>query len=165
MTLRLECASYIKKKDWILPKAGEINVLKAGAPSDYETERTRKMKADADIAEIQLAKLQGTLCLTEDVTKAWETVLQACKAKLLSTPTKTAPLLANQDNVSAIQLILEEQIKEALSELANYQPAIDPINAGATSEQLGAGDEAVDPAPKVKRSGMGRPKKTAGLAK
>ena len=133
--------------------------------SDYETERTRKMKADADIAEIQLAKLQGTLCLAEDVVKAWETVLQACKAKFLSMPTKTAPLLANQDDVSAIQLILEEQIKEALSELANYQPPVDPVNAGATAEQSVAGDEAVDPAPKAKRGGMGRPKKAARLAK
>jgi hypothetical protein len=133
--------------------------------SDYETERTRKMKADADIAEIQLAKLQGTLCVAEDVIKAWETVLQACKAKFLAMPTKTAPLLANEIDVAAIQIILEEQVKEALSELSNYQPSIDPVNTGASSGEPVDSDEAVDPAPAPKRSRMGRPKKTARLAK
>lgn len=131
----------------------------------YDEWRTRKVAAEAQVAELELARIQGTLCLTEDVTKAWETVLHACKAKFLSMPTKTAPLLANQDDVSAIQLILEEQIKEALSELANYQPSVDPVNAGATAEQSVASDETVDPAPKAKRGGMGRPKKTARLAK
>lgn len=148
-----------------MAKAGEINILKSGITPDYETERTRKMKADADIAEIQLAKLQGTLCVAEDVIKAWETVLQACKSRFLGLPTKTAPLLANEIEIAAIQLILEEQVKEALSELSNYQPAIDPVNTGASAGEPVDSDEAVDPAPTPKRSRMGRPKKTAGLTK
>jgi hypothetical protein len=131
----------------------------------YDEWRTRKVAAEAQVAELELARIQGTLCLTEDVTKAWETVLHACKAKFLSMPTKTAPLLANQGDVSAIQLILEDQIKEALSELANYQPAVDPINTGVSAGEPVDSDEAVDPAPTPKRSRMGRPKKTAGLTK
>ncbi len=131
----------------------------------YDEWRTRKVAAEAQVAELELARIQGTLCLTEDVTKAWETVLHACKAKFLAMPTKTAPLLANEIDVAAIQIILEEQVKEALSELSNYQPAIDPVNTGVSSGEPVDSDEAVDSAPAPKRSRMGRPKKTARLAK
>lgn len=130
----------------------------------YDEWRTRKIAAEAQVAELELSRIQGTLCLSEDVVKAWETVLHACKAKFLSMPTKAAPLLANEVDVSAIQLILEEQIKEALSELANYQPSVDPVNTGAVAVEPVNGDEAVDATPKAKRRGMGRPKKAARLA-
>lgn len=133
--------------------------------SNYEEARTRKVAAEAQIAELELERIKGTLCLAEDVVKAWETVLYACKAKFLAMPTKVAPLLANEIDVSKIQLILEEQIKEALSELANYQPSIDPINTGSTAIEPIDGDEAIDSTPKTKRGRMGRPRKTTGLAK
>lgn len=131
----------------------------------YDEARTRKVSAEAEIAELELARIRGTLCLTEDVVKAWETVLHACKAKFLSMPTKAAPMVANETDVSAIKDIIEEHIREALGELANYQPAIDPVNTGSTVVEPIGGDEPANAAPKAKRSGMGRPKKTAGLAK
>lgn len=131
---------------------------------NYDEWRTRKIAAEAQVAELELARIQGTLCLTEDVLKAWETVLHACKAKFLSMPTKAAPLLASEVDVSAIQLILEEQIKEALSELSNYQPSVDPVNTGTASDQSVGGNEAVNTATTPKRSRMGRPKKAARLA-
>lgn len=119
--------------------------------SDYDTERTRKMKADADTAEINLAKLKGELCLTADVVKAWESVLHSCRAKLLSMPTKISPILANETETSQVKHILEEALREALSELSNYQPSVDPIKTGANVPDA-------EEKPKPKR-GRGRPKK------
>jgi hypothetical protein len=133
--------------------------------SSYDEARTRKMNADAEIAELELAKIRGTLCLAADVVVAWETVLHACKAKFLSLPSKTAPLLANENDIAMIKDILEEQIREALSELANYQPSVDPIHTGSTTSESVAGDEAPDTATETKRRGVGRPRKTARLAK
>jgi hypothetical protein len=133
--------------------------------SSYDEARTRKMNADAEIAELELAKIRGTLCLTDDVVKAWETVLHACRAKFLSMPTKAAPLLANENDVAIIKDILEEQIREALSELSNYQPAIDPINTGSASGEPVQGDDSPDSPAAPKRGRVGRPRKTAGLAK
>lgn len=133
--------------------------------SDYDAARTRKMNADAEIAELELAKIRNTLCLTEDVVKAWETVLHACKSKFLSMPSKIATVLANETDIAAIKDILEDQIREALSELSNYQPAIDPSNTGSSSGEPRESDGEADSAPKVKRGRVGRPRKTAGLAK
>jgi hypothetical protein len=130
----------------------------------YDEARTRKVSAEAEIAELELARIRGTLCLTEDVVKAWETVLHACRAKFLAMPTKIAPIVAHETDVSIIKDIVEDQIREALSELANYQPAIDPINTGTPAGKSVESDAPSDPAPKAKRGGMGRPKKTARLA-
>lgn len=131
----------------------------------YDEARTRKVSAEAEIAELELARIRGTLCLTEDVVKVWENVLHACRSKFLAMPTKLAPIIAHETDISAIKDIVEDQIREALSELANYQPSIDPVNTGASTSEPVNGYQANEPAPKVKRSGMGRPKKTAGLTK
>jgi len=131
--------------------------------SDYDTERTRKMKADADMAEIALARAQGELCKTEDVVRAWESVLHACKAKLLSMPSKVSPVVANETDIAVVKQVLEDQIREALDELANYQPTVDPVNTGSIAASTGGSNEAADTAPKTKRRGVGRPRKTARL--
>lgn len=133
--------------------------------SSYDEARTRKMNADAEIAELELAKIRGTLCLTSDVVTAWETVLHACKAKFLSMPSKAAPLLANETDIAIIKDVLEEQIREALSELSNYQPSVDPVHTGSVAVESGADNEAPDTATQTKRGRVGRPRKTAGLAK
>ena len=125
--------------------------------SDYDTERTRKMKADADTAEINLAKLKGELCLTADVVKAWESVLHAARAKLLAMPSKISPILANETETSQVKHLLEEALREALTELSNYQPSIDPVKSGA---QPVDGEE--KPKPKPKR---GRPRKVDQIRK
>lgn len=131
----------------------------------YEEARTRKINAEAEIAELELARIRGTLCLTDDVVKAWETVLHSCKAKFLSMPSKVAPIMANESDVAIIKDHLENAIREALLELSNYQPAIDPVNTGSAIVEPIAGDEAPDTPAASKRGRVGRPRKAAGLSK
>jgi hypothetical protein len=126
--------------------------------SSYDEARTRKMNADAEIAELELERIRGTLCLTDDVVIAWETVLQAVKAKFLALPTKLAPILANEMEVSVVKDHLEQQIRESLAEMSNYQPKIDATKtAGSVDSQI----EEKEP-PKRKR---GRPRKTETLGR
>ncbi len=126
--------------------------------SDYDTARTRKMNADAEIAELELARIRGTLCLTDDVVSAWETVLQAAKAKFLGLPTKIAPVLANETDVGIVKDLLEQQLREALTELSNYQPQIDPVRTGAVQS-----DEPTEAKPAPKK--RGRPRKVQAVGK
>ena len=91
--------------------------------SSYDEARTRKMNADAEIAEMELAKIRQELCSTQDVIKAWADVLNACRAKFLALPTKIAPLVATEDDPAIVKDILEKQIHEALAEMANYDPS------------------------------------------
>lgn len=126
--------------------------------SSYDEARTRKMNADAEIAELELAKIRGTLCLTTDVVAAWETVLHACRAKFLAMPTKMAPVLANVSDTASIKEHLENAVREALEELSNYQPNIDPTKAGSAPLPDG-------PQPEPEKRRVGRPRKTAAIGK
>ena len=126
--------------------------------SDYDTARTRKMNADAEIAELELARIRGTLCLTDDVVAAWETVLQAAKAKFLGLPTKMAPIVANETDTGIVKDLLEQQLREALTELSNYQPQVDPVRTGTVQS-----DEPTEAKPAPKK--RGRPRKIDQVGK
>ena len=104
---------------------------------------------------MELAKLRQELCSTQDVIKAWTDVLSACRAKFLAMPTKIAPLLATEDDAAVVKDILEKQIHEALTELANYDPSISPTTTSGSIDSVDQPEEKT--APKRQR---GRPKKT-----
>lgn len=127
--------------------------------SSYDEARTRKINAEAEIAELELQRIKATMCLTADVVKAWENVLHACKAKLLAVPTKMAPVLSNVSDTAAIKDHLENAVREALEELANYNPSVDPVATAAAPVEPVAGEEA-PVAPKRK---VGRPRKIEKL--
>lgn len=131
----------------------------------YDQARTRKVTAEAEIAELELAKVKGDLVTAEDVVTAWEDVLGAVKGKLLSIPTKAAPIIAAESEPAVCQRICEDLILEALEELSNYDPKIDATRTTTTSEPSEEGDGDAEAPKKGKRKRVGRPKKTAGLAK
>lgn len=127
----------------------------------YDEARTRKVAAEAAIAELELAKVRNELALVGDVVKAWDDVLSAMKAKLLALPTKMGPILAAETDAAVIQKKLEEQIRDCLDELANYDPLSDPTGANIVVQQSEAGDDGAEATAKVKRKPVGRPKKAA----
>ena len=120
--------------------------------STYDEARTRKVTAEAEIAELELAKIQGSLVAADDVVKAWEDTLGALKAKLLSVPTKGAPIISTETDTAVCQRIMEDLINEALEELSNYDPK---VSASGSKAQSNTGD-----VKKPTRSRRGRPKKT-----
>lgn len=101
--------------------------------STYDEARTRKINAEAEIAELELQRIKATMCFTADVVKAWESVLHACRAKMLAIPTKMAPVLAGTMDVNVIKERLDEAVREALDELANYNPSVDPVKTGVAA--------------------------------
>ena len=131
--------------------------------SSYDEARTRKVNAEAEIAELELAKVRGELVIAEDVVKAWDDVLAALKGKLMSIPTKAAPVVSAEPEAGSCQKILEDLINEALEELSNYEPKIDPT-AATPSQPPEDTDSGAKTAAAPKRKRVGRPKKTAGLA-
>ena len=129
---------------------------------DYNAARARKMEADATLAELELLKAQRELVSSEDVKAAWADVLSAMKAKLTALPTICAPMCAVETEIGVVQSILQGQITEALDELSAYRP---DEHAGRTEQRDRGSDEGAETAAPPKRKRMGRPKKTARLAK
>lgn len=132
--------------------------------SSYDEARTRKVNAEAEIAELELARVHGTLVLAADVVSAWEDVLGALKGKLLSIPTKAAPVVSAESDTALCQTILEDLMNEALEELSNYEPTIDPASTSGLSSTPDESDRGPEAAAKTKRKRVGRPKKTVGFS-
>jgi hypothetical protein len=132
--------------------------------SSYDEARTRKISAEAEIAELELAKVKGILVLADDVVDAWKDVLNALRGKLLSLPTKAAPMLAVETEPPACQEICEQLINEALEELSNYDPLFDPASTKRTEGSSAEGDDEPKAPAKKKSKRVGRPRKTTGLA-
>ena len=142
---------------------GSTGGVKLG--SLYDEARTREVNAEAEIAELDLARVRGELAVVGDVVQAWDDVLSAMKAKMLSIPTKAAPVVASEPDASMCQSILEDLINESLEELSNYEPKIDPTTATGTAKPSQEANDGTKAAPKTKRKRVGRPKKAAGLNK
>jgi len=131
--------------------------------SSYDEARTRKVNAEAEIAELELKKIHSELVNADDVVQAWTDVLGSVKSRLLSIPTKAAPVVAAESNAGTCQRIVEDLIQEALEELSRYEPTISPTQA--TASETEESDDSAEATAKPKRKRVGRPRKTAGLTK
>jgi hypothetical protein len=131
----------------------------------YDEARARKTSLEADLADVKLQKEQGTLVLAEDVAKAWESVLGAVKAKLMSLPTKAAPIVASEEDAAVCLHLLESLVNEALEELSNYEPSIPESTARNTEVVPAKGDERVKATAKTDGERVGRPRKKVGRTK
>jgi hypothetical protein len=149
----------MNKTEEIMASTGGVKI-----GSSYDDARTRKVNAEAEIAELELARVHGTLVIATDVVDAWEEVLGALKGKLLSLPTKAAPVVSAESDPSQCQNILEDLMNEALEELSNYEPSIDPSSTGGSGESSDESDSNTKAAKKTKSKRVGRPKKATGLA-
>ena len=76
-------------------------------------------------------------------------------AKLLAVPVKMAPVVSGISDTATIKDRLEEAIREALDELANYNPTVDPVRTGAVPSAPVEGEEE----PEKPKRGRGRPRK------
>lgn len=81
--------------------------------------RERRLLLDRELRE-----LEGELHRADDVAAVWADLLVRFRAKCLGLPSTVAPIIAAIPNPDAarIQAELEIHMREALSELANYDP-------------------------------------------
>lgn len=131
--------------------------------SSYDEARTRKVNAEAEIAELELAKVRGQLVVAEDVVKAWMDVLGMLKSKVTNIPAKAAPIVASESEAGMIQSILMDLVNEALEELSAYDPKVSTTRISKSQESSEGGDDGTEATARSKRGKVGRPKKTTRL--
>jgi len=149
------------KYDLVASTANYINRLRNktekidgdGNVIDFHTEKARLTKMQADKAEMEVRELSGELVRVTDVVLEWQHILADVKGKLLSIPSKLATLVADIDNPGEAQEIIEQYVREALQELADYG------NQPKSKTDVDAGDERTQAAPKTDRKRVGRPRK------
>jgi phage terminase Nu1 subunit (DNA packaging protein) len=88
----------------------------ADQPADVNEERARLLRAQANLAEIELARQRGRLVDAEEVGVLITRMVGAANARLGAVPTKWAPIVNPADPVEARRL-LELAVEEVRSEL------------------------------------------------
>lgn len=85
---------------------------------DWNKERARLTKFQADKAEIELQVLEGELLNADDVVKEWSNIFNQIKNSLLNVPTKASTLLQGVESMQETKTILEKLLREVLDKIA-----------------------------------------------
>lgn len=97
----------------------ENEVMMNSTGLDFEAERTRKIKLEADKVELELRKMRGQLIETEQVINEWSASIIKCKTKLIAIAEKTSSMLLSFKNQHEARDFILNEIHQSLEELSN----------------------------------------------
>lgn len=89
---------------------------------DLNQEKAKNEHFKAMITELRLALFKGTVHRSEDVGMVITNMFAKFKKQMLALPATVTPKLRGKSDVE-VQKILREQVDQALTELASYNPA------------------------------------------
>ena len=92
-----------------------------GTPSEFTREQIMLTRTKRQIAETELAEINGVLFHEQDIRAVLDPLIMATKAALLNLPTELGPLMTGDDAHDTA--LLEQGIRQALNEISNYDPA------------------------------------------
>jgi phage terminase Nu1 subunit (DNA packaging protein) len=95
------------------------------SPADYEDAKARKMAADAELAELQLAKERGELIAVEDALAERVRVYGHLRAKLLNMPAKYAASTVGCRTIAESKIRWEDAVAEAMAVLSDSDDEYD----------------------------------------
>ncbi len=87
-------------------------------PDDYWASRARRESAEASIAEMKRAEMEGLLLRADAVRSAWARRIATARDALLQIPSRMAPLLAAESSMDRVAELLELELRQALAELS-----------------------------------------------
>lgn len=123
---------------------------------EYFKQQSRLVKAKADKAELEYLRLSDELVPAEEVRVFLDKMLSSFKSRLLSLPSKVAPIIIAENEIGGAIIILEQAVEETINELRSYDPNANKFNL----QKKGGGhfnvDESEDskPAAETKRKRM-----------
>jgi len=106
---RIAYISYLRKLGGYNKKSGT---------GDIAEEKTKLTAAQARKAELEVEEMEGSLIPSQLVEDTWIDYVSNARAKLLGLPSRIAHQVITVDKYAEAELILKEQVHEALNELA-----------------------------------------------
>lgn len=125
---------------------------------DFHEEKARLTKIQADKAQLELDEMARSLVKAEEVSREWYNAVTDCKGRLLSIPSKAAPIVAAETSAGACKKIIDDLVFEALEELGSY-------GNREREEADPEGDDSVEAATEDDGEQLGGSKPKAGRAK
>lgn len=99
-------------------KHREASALRRSQPTDLNDARVRRETAEAQLKELELAKLEGRTVTIEDAEREIGATLDRLRARLVNIPGKWAPQLVGKLTVAAAKTALEGAVAEAMAALS-----------------------------------------------
>jgi len=91
--------------------------------TSYHVAKTLREAAEAQIARLKLAEMQGDVIQVSAVRATWAARIASTRDALLQIPSRLAPVLAAETDLADVTLLLEDEIRQALAELSREEPA------------------------------------------
>ncbi|MBJ6362112.1 hypothetical protein ACFOQM_12500 [Paenibacillus sp. GCM10012307] len=125
-------------EEGVFPKAGRgkylaidciknyINSLQTktgGGTVDLDYERALHERAKRAKTELLLAEMKGDLHRSDDVMFIMNDMISSFRSKILAMPSKISPQLVGKTEIPVILELLANEVRTALSELSEYDPA------------------------------------------
>lgn len=101
--------------EWMIRRASDTNTA-------MERAKLRLTEAQAEMEELRVLEKKEELIPLDKMKHLWADVLASCRARILSMPTRLAPVIATHRDPKKIEKVLKEACTEALSDMANYDP-------------------------------------------
>lgn len=94
------------------------SALTAAQPADFEEARARKVAAEAQLAELDLAVRRGDLVTLAEFEKTIAQAFDRVRSRMVALPGRLAPLVVGTETLPAAVSAIEPVIAEILHELA-----------------------------------------------
>ena len=89
---------------------------------DMYAERGRLLRLQADRAQMELDMMRARLISADEAEELWASLLATFRARMLAVPTRAAHLVLHLKEFIAIEQQLRDLVRDALTELARYDP-------------------------------------------
>lgn len=93
-------------------------ITRPTAPADLEEAKSRKMAAEAELAEYELAQARGEFIAVADLDAKIGPVFDTFRAKLLAIPGRLAPRVVACRDIADARDMLEQELGVVLAELS-----------------------------------------------
>lgn len=87
---------------------------------DFHKEKARKMRADADLAEIEASLRKGDAIAADEVKRGWQIILGEVRANLLgNTPARIAARLVGVKDEASMRRVVTDEIRLSMQAAAD----------------------------------------------
>ena len=87
----------------------------------YDVARRRREAAEARIAEMKQAEMEGVLIRVDSVRSSMATKISGARDALLQIPSRLAPVLAAEPDLLKVTGLLEDALRQALADLSGME--------------------------------------------
>ena len=98
---------------------GEGGYAYTGAVPDYNESRARREAAEAEKAELDLAKLRGELVSVDEVRASLQRRIAGVREALLQLPARVVPLLVANPDAASMDRLLRDEITAAMQQIVD----------------------------------------------